>query len=443
MRARLLYNLVLLLCIIGMRPLHAQTNMLQAGPMVGYADMKEVMLWVQTRTEAEVKIMYWDKTAPKIKYNTTSVKTSKSLAFTAHLLADKVQPGRQYGYELYINNKKVSRPYTLQFQTQELWQFRKDAPNFRFVIGSCNYINEPEADRPGEAYGGDYQIFSSILTQKPDFMLWLGDNTYLREPDWNTRTGIFHRYTHTRSVPEMQPLLGSVHQYAIWDDHDYGSNDADRSFSNKDITTETFKLFWANPNYNLTGQGGITGTFTWNDAQFFLLDDRYFRSPNNSTKNKVLLGKTQLDWLLDALTSSKANFKFVCIGGQVLNTVNAFENYSTFPAEKQQLLTKITAAKIPGVIFLDGDRHHTELSRITRRGTYPLYDLTVSPLTASPAKGDGKANKNQLPGTFYNQRNFAVLNVSGSTAERLLTITVYSSDAEPIWQQQIRANDLK
>ncbi|QMU27543.1 alkaline phosphatase D family protein [Adhaeribacter radiodurans] len=443
MSFRVLYNLVLLFCIFGIRNLNAQTTILQAGPMVGYADLKEVMLWVQTRTEAEVKIMYWDKTIPKTKYSTAPVKTSKSQAFAAHLLADQVQPGRKYGYELYINNKKVSRPYPLQFQTQELWQFRKDAPNFRFVIGSCNYINEPEADRPGNPSGGDYQIFSSILAQKPDFMLWLGDNTYLREPDWNTRTGILHRYTHTRSVPEMQPLLGAVPQYAIWDDHDYGPNDADRSFWNKDITTEALKLFWANPNYNLTGEGGITGTFNWNDAQFFLLDDRYFRSPNNSKRDKVLLGKTQLNWLIDALTSSKASFKFICIGGQVLNSVNAFENYSTFPIEKQQLLNRITAARIPGVIFLDGDRHHTELSRLNRKGTYPLYDLTISPLTAGPGKGDGNANKNQLPGTFYNQRNFAVLAVSGPDTDRVLIITVYSYDSEPIWQQQIRANDLK
>ena len=52
-------------------------------------------------------------------------------------------------------------------------------------------------------------IFSKAMhAQRPDLMLWLGDNTYLREVDWYTRTGFIHRYTHTRSLPELQPLPG-------------------------------------------------------------------------------------------------------------------------------------------------------------------------------------------------------------------------------------------
>ena len=54
--------------------------------------------------------------------------------------------------------------------------------------------------------------------KNPDFMLWLGDNTYLRESDWNSRTGFIKRYPHTRALSELQPLLASTHHYATWDD---------------------------------------------------------------------------------------------------------------------------------------------------------------------------------------------------------------------------------
>ena len=81
-------------------------------------------------------------------------------------------------------------------------------------------------------------------------MIWLGDNVYFREPD-DSRTGVYHRYSHDRSLPELQPLLGSVHHYAIWDDHDYGPNNSDRSFIYKNITLQAFKDFWANPTYGL------------------------------------------------------------------------------------------------------------------------------------------------------------------------------------------------
>ncbi|MDW8296496.1 MAG: alkaline phosphatase family protein, partial [Raineya sp.] len=39
----------------------SQANLLQSGPMVGYSEMKEVLLWVQTKSSAKVKFAYWEK----------------------------------------------------------------------------------------------------------------------------------------------------------------------------------------------------------------------------------------------------------------------------------------------------------------------------------------------------------------------------------------------
>ena len=94
-------------------------------------------------------------------------------------------------------------------------------------------------------------------------MLWLGDNIYLREPDWNSWTGIIHRYTHDRATPQLQPFMASVHNYAIWDDHDFGPNDSDKSFWNKNLTLKAFKLFWANPSYGTGDIKGTTTSFQW------------------------------------------------------------------------------------------------------------------------------------------------------------------------------------
>ena len=159
------------------------------------------------------------------------------------MIADQVIPGKKYKYEVYINNYKIERNYAMEFQTQELWKWRTDPPDVKFIIGSCSYINEPEFDRPGKPYGSNFEIFNSINKKNPDFMLWLGDNTYLREPDWNSRTGFIKRYSHTRAFPELQPLLASTHHYATWDDHDYGPNNSDGSFWLKETASEIFKLF--------------------------------------------------------------------------------------------------------------------------------------------------------------------------------------------------------
>ena len=80
----------------------------------------------------------------------------------AKLIADQVMPGKKYNYEIFINDIKVFRDYEMEFQTQQLWKWRTDPPDFKFVIGSCSYVNEPKFDRPGEPYGSNFEIFNSI-----------------------------------------------------------------------------------------------------------------------------------------------------------------------------------------------------------------------------------------------------------------------------------------
>ena len=68
--------------------------------------------------------------------------------------------------------------------------------------------------------------------------------------------------------------------------------------------------------------------------------------------------------MINALSYSEAPFKFIAIGGQVLSSGAVYENYANYPEERKYLLDKIREAKIEGVIFLDGDRHHSVLSKM-------------------------------------------------------------------------------
>jgi alkaline phosphatase D len=418
----------------------AQKSLLQSGPMLGYSDMFETMLWVQTKSEAQVQIAYWPKENPAQKFFTESKTTAKKDGFTAHLVADEVQPGNVYEYALSINGQPVKFDYPTTFQTQTLWQWRTDPPAFKMAVGSCSYVNEPEFDRPGTPYGADYQIFTSIHQKRPDAMLWLGDNTYLREVDWFTRTGFLHRYTHTRSLQELQPLLASTHHYAIWDDHDYGPNDSDGSFVHKDMATEIFKLFWANPSFGLPGQGGITGYFQWADVDFFLLDNRYFRTPNKrKTGDRVLLGKVQLEWLIDALAASNAPFKMVAIGGQVLTTYAGHETYVNLcPEERTYLLRRIDEEGIKNVIFLTGDRHHSEFSKLVTKNGITIYDWTVSPLTSGVHQTDEK-NLLREEGSLFMQRNFGMLEFSGPRTQRSLTMRIFDVSGKELWTRTVQS----
>ncbi|MEN8125432.1 MAG: alkaline phosphatase D family protein [Bacteroidota bacterium] len=424
--------------------IYAQKDLLQSGPMVGYSTMKEVLLWVQTNKEAKVHFEYWNTIDPSIKYKTEQVITSRSKAYIARALADKLEPDNHYNYALFINNIKVERPYKLSFESQPLWLWRSDAPDYSFATGSCTYVSEEKYDRPGKPYGGDYQIFDAIYKKEPNFMLWLGDNVYLREADWNSKTGIAYRYTHTRSLPEMQPMLGSMHHYAIWDDHDYGPNDSDRSYHLKRETEKVFKLFFTNPNYIF--DEGTTGFFQWADSEFFLLDNRYWRTPNKRSDldKHQILGNKQIEWLIDALKNSYAPFKFVVMGGQFLNPLERNEIYANLaPEEKYKILKAIEELKINGVIFLTGDVHHTELTKLDLDGGYPLYDLTVSPITSGVYGKNAEDNPLQVAGTLVKERNYSLIKVFGSKKERTLEISIYNSNGKKLWVKEIKAKSLK
>ncbi len=444
---KLLRYYCLLFGVISTQLTMAQANLLQSGPMVGYSAKREALLWVQTTAPAAVHFEYWDKQQPKTRFRTDNYNTNKTEAFTARLIADQLAPGVRYNYELFINNKKVPRDYPLEFQSQVLWEYRTDPPPVRFAFGSCTYINDQPFDRPGRSYGSDYVIFNSIYQQKPDFMLWGGDNLYLREGDFDSRTGIMYRHTHTRSTKELQPLLGSVHQYAIWDDHEFGPNDSDGSYGLKEVTTEAFRLFWGNQQYGAnTGGKGISGSFKWSDAEFFLLDDRYFRTANeNHAQPRQMLGKAQLDWLINALAASDAAFKFVVIGCQVLNPAVVYENYSTYAEERAELIRLIRAAGIKRVMFLSGDRHHTELTKLQERpGLYPLYDFTCSPLTSGVSlSANNEPNTLRVPNTLVQEHNFALMEITGPRKERKLKISLMSREGKLLWDKEIKATELE
>ncbi|MBX2844831.1 MAG: alkaline phosphatase family protein [Saprospiraceae bacterium] len=406
---------------------------LVSGPMVGYSTMREVVVWVQTEKEMGLNLKYLDEEGNT--YISDVRRTDPSAGYTAKLVADEVLPGKNYTYQVW-NGGEVLGEGT--FQSQPLWQWRNDPPPFKFAMGSCTYINEPDFDRPGKPYGGDYEIFEAIAQEESDFMLWLGDNTYLREADWNSKTGIYHRYTHTRSIPELKELLANAHHYAIWDDHEFGPNNSDRSYHLKDITLKAFNDFWANPSSGINGKPGITTKFQWNDCEFFLLDNRYYRtSAERKTGEQFILGQEQVDWLIDNLVNSNASFKFVLVGGQFLNSAALYENHAVFAQERQSILDYFKVEQLDNVIFLTGDRHHSELSIFEEVGYPVIYDFTVSPLTSGSHDARDEGNKYQLEGSFVHQRNYGTIEVTGKWRQRQAHLKLFDKDGEQLWEYVI------
>jgi len=421
---------------------------LRAGPMLAYTDLREAAIWVQTTGEATAELRYAPEGAPARSRRTPAVRTSAEREFVAVFTLGGLEPGTRYTYELFIEGRPVPRPYPLAFRTQPLWQWRTEPPDFSAMFGSCLYVNETPYDRPGKPYGGDYEILSAMADKRADLMLWLGDNVYTREVDFGTPGGIRRRYWHDRALPELQRLLAVISHYATWDDHDFGPDNSDGSYALKDESLEAFRLYWPAIHYGAPGIPGVFQKVSWADVDFFLLDDRYHRKPDDwpDGPDRRMLGRPQLEWLLESLVSSRATFKIVALGNQVLNPVNRTEALSRYPVELEELLGFIRDQRIGGVLFLSGDLHFSELIRVQPPGLYPLYDFTSSPLTAGvyALRPDDplSTNPHRVAGTLLTERSFGLLRFQGPRAERRVTLGAYDKTGALKWEHTINRSEL-
>lgn len=456
---------------------------LKTGPMVGAAQMKEVLLWVQTDGPAEVFIEYREAETTGWTHRTDPVATRKEDGFVARLVADAVMPDRHYYYRVLVNGHEFrpqsseGRPLpadTQRFRTPPNWRFREsghEVADFTFGFGSCAYINQPEGgyDRlGGKPYGADYRIFESIHAVNPDFFVWLGDNIYYREPDWTSRRGMIERWTHDRAIPEMRAFLASRSHFATWDDHDYGPNDAGREYWNRAAATEVFQLFHANPPPANPEKAGIATYFSWSDVHFYLLDNRSFRTvpgvrPEPFGYERQQLGKAQIDWLVELMifnreqsrSSYPSTFHVVGLGSQVMSP-HSRDSLPHYPLEWQYLFDRLVHAEMHNVLFITGDVHYGEVSRLVYPGggktgvpgkfgepgmDYIFWDITSSPMTAGPWAGaEPERNPHRFdifPGEAdrVGQRNFATLSFEGPLHARRAVIRYFDSDGRLLNQQ--------
>ena len=430
-----------------------QTSSLVSGPMIGQVELRTARIWVETIPGASIQLRYWKKgmssTAKSL------VKTTSKDAWFGPVVFDLVGLDINTLYEFQISGIGAGQANlaTGSFQTKDLWQYRKPSPDFTFLTGSCHYTNERVYDRPGEPYGKrDTLIFGTMAREDAAFMLWLGDNWYTRDVDYQSEWGMWYRAHHTRINKVLQPFLKKMPHYAIWDDHDYGPNDSDKSFHLKDASRKVFMEYWANPSYGENGQG-IYSKFNYADVDFFLMDDRWFRSSDDmdaridgkANPAKRMWGEQQMEWLKNALLTSRTPFKLIVTGSQTLNEASRYNCLQDYPIEFEELMAFIGREKIAGIVFLTGDRHHSEVIKYERAGTYPLYDITSSPLTSGVGRvgGTEKENPARVPGTLVEDHNFSRIRVSGKLGERTLAVEFIGVQGQVLGKFSVKETELK
>ncbi|MGB0521825.1 MAG: alkaline phosphatase D family protein [Flammeovirgaceae bacterium] len=316
---------------------------------------------------------------------------------------------------------------------------KPDRITFKIMFGSCANQDKPQP------------LLTVAANEKPDAFVFLGDNVY---GDTFVMDTLKAKYQRLGAKKEFQALRAVTPVFAVWDDHDFGWNDIGRHYPFKAESKEIFLDFWQVPeSSDRRKHEGIYGVeYLEKDGkklQLILLDTRTFRddlvhrdSTDTTFKNDYIpnlspdstfLGEVQWAWLGEQLKQS-ADFRLIASSNQFSHAYNGWESWTNVPHERQRFIDLVKTTQADRVVFISGDVHWGEISKLEVPNGYPIYDITSSGITQTwhyiePNKnriGDASVKNNigQLEVIWENGEAKAVFKVMSSATETISEHTV-------------------
>lgn len=329
-------------------------------------------------------------------------------------------------------------------------------PLTRIAFGSCADQHRP------------CPIWQTIGDYQPDLLLLLGDTVYADVLDGRltpaTPARIQQAYDQLARDPGFTGLRDKVPMLAIWDDHDFGNNDAGSEWEHKRVSAEIFHDFFGTPDDSpLRQQTGVYQARIFGPVgqrvQVIMLDTRYFRSSLTKAKNRLpgftalpylpqtgptakLLGDAQWDWLEQQLRQP-AEIRLLASSIQVLSNEHPFEKWGNFPEERARLFELIRKTGASGLLILSGDRHLGDISVSDQYIDYPLYDITASGFNQGRQSWRvHEPNPYRVAGLPYGN-HFGAIEIDWSQKPPRLKLQLRHEDGEIAVQAQLDLDQLQ
>ena len=270
---------------------------------------------------------------------------------------------------------------------------------YKLGIGSC-----VDQDYPTPAW-------ASLEKESINSFFFLGDNIYGDVPSGRLDNVIL---SYEKLNDQMPSWLKNTEKLVIWDDHDYGLNDAGANYIYKAESQQIYNDAWnIDQNDPRRSREGIYFSELKDIAGKKILivglDTRYFRSNlikiGNSYKphknaNTTILGRIQWQWLEKEL-SREHDILILASSIQVLATEHRFEKWANIPHERDKLLALLNKISSK-VLIISGDRHRSGFYKLDN-----IYEFTSSSLN----KGifPSYESDSLLLGKTYTQNNYGIV----------------------------------
>ena len=396
------------------------------GPMLGCVTESSAKFWIRTVNEVRVEVIVKRANSGDSSQIQAVGKTSRKRDFTAVIPVQGLKPGTLYEYEIRIEGNKTGGG---RFRT-----FPLPGKPAKFQIGFGG----------GAGFTPQYErMWNTIACHNLPAFLLLGDNVYIDNP---TRPAVQqYCYYRRQCRSEFRNFIASTSIFAIWDDHDFTTNDAG---GGPDIYTpewkipvwRTFTYNWNNPYYGGgEKQPGCWFDFSIGDVDFFMLDGRYYRDkPRN--ENPSMLGRAQKKWLFEKLKSSRATFKVLAspVPWALGAKPGSRDPWQGYKEEREQIFSFLETNRVDGIILISADRHRSDAWKIERENGYDLYEFESSKLT-------NIHTHKIMPGAMfgYNKKcSFGLLTFDTTRTDPEVTYQIISIDNELIWEFSLKKSQL-
>ena len=270
----------------------------------------------------------------------------------------------------------------------------------RIAFGCCADQSRPQP------------VWEPVLARQNDLFIFLGDNIY---GDSRDMAVLRAKYGQLAAIPGFAKLRETTPVVAVWDDHDFGENDAGGEYPQKEASRRLFLDFWNEPaDSPRRARDGVYASYVFGPpgqrVQVILPDMRYNRTAlvpldlggadyeawaqkrvaaglelpgpyvRNPDRRATMLGERQWEWLERQL-EVPAELRLFGSSLQVLADFTGWESWANFARDRDRLFDAIRRKRANGVLFLSGDVHYSELSKLDGNVPYALWDLTSSGLT--------------------------------------------------------------
>ena len=201
--------------------------------------------------------------------------------------------------------------------------------------------------------GSNGAVFDRMVDLDPDLYLSLGDMHYADLVSTDPAEHLA-QYARALSRPGQAALYGSVPTAYVWDDHDYGPNDADAASPSRPAVSTAYRQ--AVPHYGVDPDpdASIAQAFTVGRVRFVLSDTRSQR------RDSTMLGADQLDWLIDELVDAAANHALVVWVNPtpwISAADEGGDDWSAHPEERRRIADALVAAQVDNLVMVSGDAH--------------------------------------------------------------------------------------